>query len=192
MGGWNDPNELVIAGTGQVYVGAVGSTLPTTPTATPDTAFSGLGYHSEDGVSVNADPEIVEHKGWQSKFALRRVRESEQFRLSFALLQWNEISVPLAFGGGQITNPSGSIYKYQPPSANDAIYERAVICDVADGSRHIRFILPRVTVVEGVDSKFTRSAMAELPITVESLEPSDNADAWYFLTDDAAAFAAGS
>lgn len=189
---WNDPNETVIAGDGQVYVADLGTSLPANADASLDAAFSGLGYHTEDGVNVNQEPNIVEHRSWQSKYPTRVIRDTEDFMLTFVLQQFNEVNIPLAFGGGSIVDLGGGQYRFDPPSAADAPDDRAVVCDVDDGDRRARFVVPRGLAVESTELQFTRSEMAGLPITLKALQPEDGGLAWYVYFNDADAFAAGS
>ena len=187
---WTNADEYVVGGTGQVYIAATGVTLPTDATTTPSAAtFFGLGYHTEEGVSLSHSVEIARFRAWQTKHDTRRDKESETFRLTFALQQWNEQTVPFAFGGGTVTG-SGP-YKFTPAGADSALEEKAILCDVVDGSNRVRFVIPRANVVESVDTQFTRSQEAALPITVEALQPETGGDAWWFYTN-AAGFAAGS
>lgn len=184
--GWNDPSETIIAGSGQVYIAAVGSTAPTSEVSSLSAStWFGLGYHTEDGVSVNQSPEVVRHKAWQTRADVRRTRESDTFQVTFALEQWNEQSVPLAFGGGTVSEPSSEKFKYVPPTAGAAENEKALVCDVVDGSTTLRFYIPKGTVVEGVESQFTRSTMGVLPITFEAMEPDDGTPQWTLFTNSA-------
>lgn len=187
---WNDSGEYIVAGTGEVYVGAVGATAPTDATTAPSAAtWSGLGYHTEDGVSFSQSIEVARFRAWQSRSDTRRDRDSETVRVTFALQQWNEVNVPFAFGGGTITG-SGP-YQFTPADDDAALSEKSLLVDVVDGSNRIRFVIPRGTVVESVDTQFARTSEAVLPITFEALEPSEGGPSWYFYTN-AAGFAAGS
>jgi hypothetical protein len=187
---WNDAGEAIVAGSGQVYVAPVGTTLPTTAEATLNAAFEGLGFHTEDGVTVGNAPEITELRVWQARYPIRRQRDTENFTVSFSLVQWNEVSVPLAFGGGAVVTDGGSGYKYTPPAPDDAIVEKALVVDVVDGSTHGRFVVPRGNAVEAVEANFRRTELATLPITFSALE-SEGQSAWTFYTDSTG-FAAGS
>lgn len=187
---WNNSSEYVVGGTGQVYVGTVGATAPTDATSTPSVAnWFGLGYHTEDGVSISHSVEVARFRAWQSRNDTRRDRDSETFRVTFALQQWNEQSTVLAFGGGAVTG-SGP-YTFTPADDDAALAEKAMLVDVVDGSNRLRFVIPRGTVVESVDTQFTRTGEAVLPITFEALEPTTGGSSWYFYTN-AAGFAAGS
>jgi hypothetical protein len=164
--------------------------LPTTATATLNAAFEGLGFHTEDGVTVSNAPEITELRVWQARYPIRRQRDTENFTVSFALVQFNEVSVPLAFGGGIVESDGATGYKYSPPSPDAAIVEKALIVDVVDGSTHGRFVIPRGNAIEAVEANFRRTELATLPITFSALE-SEGASAWTFYSDSAG-FAAGS
>lgn len=188
---WNDSGETIIAGTGEVYVAPVGTTEPANESSTLNTAFFGLGYHDEDGVAVQNAPELQKFGAWQSKKPIRIERGDEAFRLTFKLLQWNEKTVPLAFGGGTISDLGSGHYKFTPPLADDAPDERCVVADVIDGDNILRIVIPRCIVVDDVESELKRDAMGMLPITVEAMEPETGGDPWYFLTN-IAGFATGS
>lgn len=188
---WNNSDEITVASGGQVYVAPVGTALPTSPTANLNSAFVGLGFASEDGVTITVTPDITEFAAWQSRQSVRRELTAQELQASFSLLQWNEETVPLAFGGGSITAVSGG-YRYNFPSGSDSLDERAMIIDADDGDRRTRFVFPRGNVVESVESQFTRASMSMLPITFKALEPTDGAGAGYVLFSDDAAFAAGS
>lgn len=189
---WNDPSETIIGGNGQVYVAPVGTALPANESASLNAAFNGLGYHTEDGLQISTDVEISEHMVWQSKTEVRRAKESEEFTISFTLVQFNEVTVPLALGGGTVTDLGSSHYKISPPTVADALQERALIADVADGSRLARFVIPKGTITEGVEIQFNRSDMSGLDVSFKALEPDDGGLPWYWLSNDSAAFATGS
>jgi hypothetical protein len=188
---WNTPDETVIAGTGQLSVAPVGTTLPapnSDPTAALNPAFIGCGYTAEDGASFKVTPEITEHRVWQSTDAIRSSLKSHAKEIGVKLVQWNEATVVLAFGGGSI-NTSGGFPTYTFIVAGDALGEYAVVLDVEDGDRNFRFVFPRMNITDAVESQFNADNMAELPITLKALS---STVAPYWITDDAAAFAVGS
>lgn len=189
---WDKTSELVVASYGEISVAPVGTALPTTPTAALNAAFVGLGFATEDGVTLTVTPEITEFKAWQSRQAVRRELTAQEIQVSFNLEQWNESTIPFAFGGGVITNPSGGVYRYDFPTDDAALDERALVVDARDGTRRQRYVFPRGNVTEAVAAQFARSQLSELPIAFKALEPTDQSGAGYVLFDDAAAFATGS
>lgn len=188
---WNDASELIVAGNGQVYTAPVGTALPTTgPTETLNSAFEGLGYHTEDGVSISVNPDIQEFNSWQSRQPVRREMNAREIQVQFTLQQWDEDSVPFAFGGGTVTTLGGGAYRYDYPADTAQLVETSLVVDVVDGSDIFRFVFPRGNVTEAVESQFSRDSEAGLPITWKALAPANDASAGYFLTN--ASFAAGS
>lgn len=193
---WKKASEVLVGSDGEVHTADVGTTLPTTaPTRVGqglNAAFIGHGFHAESGLTVARNFEEQEFRAWQALRAIRRERQTEDLTLTFDLLQWNEETVPLAFGGGEITSDGGSGYLYSPPQDADAVDERSLVADIADGTRLARIVIPRGSVVEGTESQFQRTDMATLRIVFRTLEPDAGGNAWYALFNDAAAFAAGS
>lgn len=187
---WNDATDIVVAGTGEAYVATTGTTLPTTPTASLNAGFSGMGYHTEDGVTITVTPDVAEFRAWQSRQAIRREFNAQDVTIAFALMQWNETNIVEAFGGGAVTTVSGG-YRYDFPEQGAALREVSLVVDCNDGSEVHRFVFPRVSATESVESQFHRSDAALLPITFEALPPTDGSAVGYYLTNSDA-FATGS
>lgn len=189
---WNDADELVVAKNGQVYVAPIGTPLPTDPDEALNAAFIGLGYVTEDGATLTVSPEVTDFMAWQSRQPIRRELTAQEIQVSFGLQQWNEETVPLAFGGGQITTLGGGAgYRYDFPEDSDSLDERALVLDAQDGAVHHRFVFPRGNVTEAVETQFQRGATAVLPVTFKALEPTEGGRPGYYLTDSPD-FAAGS
>src|SRR5690606_4695916 len=123
---WNDASETIVSGKGQVYVADVGTALPATADAALNGAFEGLGFHTEDGVSLNKSLEIVEFRSWQSLHPIRREREADDFQLTFVLEQWNEVNLPLAMGGGDVLDLGGGQVRYNPPDDGAPLDEKSL------------------------------------------------------------------
>lgn len=188
---WNDPSEVPVGSSGQVYVAAVGTTAPTAfDSALSPSTWTGLGYLTTDGFVKGSDIETAEIEAWQSMEPIRRDVTKRGDRFAFALMQWNEETLPIAFGGGSI-GTAGAGYKYSPPAEDDALVERALVIDALDGDDVFRFFAPRVTITEGVETTFRRGESAILPITFRTLTPENGGDAWAIFTN-AAGFATGS
>ena len=187
---WNNANEIVVASNGQVYVAPVGTPLPATSVVALNAAFTGLGYITEDGAAVSVTPTVEDYMAWQSRSPVRREKTSQEITIAFALLQWNEQTVPAAFGGGSVSGSAGN-YRYDLPKDDSALDERALVLDAIDGAVHMRWVFPRGNATEAVEATYQRGAPASLPLTFSALAPSEGASPGYFLTDSAA-FAAGS
>ncbi len=185
-----DEQEVVVAGTGHLWVGTVGITLPapdSDPT-TPPGAFVDLGYTEEDGVTLRGVTEVSEFNVWQNSSPVRRSRTLQVQEVVTNLVQWNEATLVAAFGGGTVSG--GSFPTYTFPVAGDALAEYAVVLDWQDGLRNFRLVVPRMNSgLEDVESQLNADNMAVLPLTLRSLA---TIVAPYIISDDAAAFAASS
>ena len=186
---WNNADEIVVAGNGQVYVAPAGTALPSSPTGALNAAFMGLGYITEDGATVSVTPEVAEFNAWQSRTPVRREKTAQQVQVTFQLMQWDEDSVPFAFGGGSVSGSAGN-YRYDLPSDIAALDERALVLDANDGSKNFRWVFSRGNVVEAVEAQFNRANPAVLPITFRALAAA-GASPGYFMSD-ATSFAPGS
>lgn len=194
MAGWQHSAEIHVGESGEVYAApSLTATLPNAtgaPLAQGAGQFAGLGFHDEDGLSLRVTPNIVEFGAWQTRVPVRREAQATEILETFGLQQWNDFTVPLAFGGGSISG-SAPDFRYDLPKDTDALNEVALVSDVVDGTTVFRFVFPRGNVTEPVESKFARSETAKLTIGYKALTPAGGGSPGYFLTNDAG-FSAGS
>jgi hypothetical protein len=190
MAGWQNSSEVHVGESGEVYTAPSGTALPTTTLGILNTAFQGNGFHSDDGLDLTVTPNIAEFGAWQSRVPIRREAQATEILNSFALQQWNDITVPEAFGGGSISG-SGQNFRYDFPTDTASLSELALVADIVDGTTVFRFVWARGNVTEPTTIKFARSETAKLPIGFKALSPAGGGSPGYFLTNDAG-FVAGS
>lgn len=175
---------IVIGANGSVSVAPLGTPLPETIDDTLNAAFLDTGYLSEDGVKQTDGRTVEGIKVWQSLYEVRRFVTAKEFMIAFVMREWNRVTLPLAYGGGTITeSPADSgFFRYDPPPP-EQIDERAMVIDWVDGERRSRVVIARGNVSENVESTIARSGPADLPITFNALGE-DGELPWYFLSDD--------
>jgi hypothetical protein len=184
--GAQDPAELRVFASGDLYIGPYGSTLPTTPTASVASPYTKVGLISDDGVTFSVSPTVEDMRAWQRQQFVRREVTARDATLSAALLQWDVDTIQIAFGGGTITEPSAGTFRYDPPSDTAALAEYSLVLDAQDGpNAHYRIVVPRVSVTDAVETTFNRGALSTLPVTFSMLAPASGSS-WYMLSDDAA------
>jgi hypothetical protein len=171
MAGARDATELIVATSGDVYVGAVGAPAPTDADSAPDSSYYKFGFISEDGVAFSTAPEIEEFNVWQQRQPVRREAVGSNQSFTFGLTQWNAETVKFAIGGGTVTEPTPGEFRYDFPADTDALDERSLIVDAQDGDNLHRFYVLRGSVTEAVEATFVRSALALLPVTFSVLAP---------------------
>jgi hypothetical protein len=179
--------EIRVALDGDVSVApvGVGVTLPTSLAAL-DSDFVDLGYQSEDGVSFSVTPNVDEIRGWQSQDALRRIVTSRDLSFGFTALQWNITTFATAYGGGEWTEPTAGVYRYDPPADEDALVDYSVVLDFYDGDFHGRLVVLAANITDAVETSFQRSSAATLPIAFSGVTPESADRNWYFLSNDEA------
>jgi hypothetical protein len=187
-----DADQIRIAGSGHIYVGAVGATAPTDLTTAWDTDdWTELGFTNEDGVTVSDSRELQDITVWQLMYPARKIITGRNFTVAFNLRQWNRATLVLAFGGGTITTTgtgASAVHTYTPPAA-EFIDRRSLGVEWSDGSVIYRLIVPRGMVTEDVETALQRGDAAELPITF-AVEGEDGVQPYTLLSNDPALAAA--
>lgn len=175
-------SEIVVGADGSINVAPVGTAAPTDPTSAYSATWKELGFASEAGVKLHDAKTLVNIKAWQSRYTVRRIVTDHDFTAAFALIQWDKVSVPLAFGGGEVTTPTPGVFRYAPPDAA-FLDERTLGIDWQDGDKSYRLIIPRGIVQDAVDTELVHAKESELPI-VFGVITDGTVDPWYLLTDD--------
>lgn len=186
-----DVDQVVVAANGNVYVAPLGTAGPTDIATALNAAFIDLGYLSEDGISeITPGMDTTEIRAWQAFYPIRRVVTGRSLDIGFTLLEWSDISIKLAFGGGTVATTAGppAYYTYTPPAPEDIDY-RAMVIQWEDGTKDYRLHLPRVLVSDVGGISLRRSDPAGIPLTF-SVDAADGAQPFTLITDDPAFAAA--
>lgn len=181
-----DASEIVVAADGSINVAPLTDalTLPETVDEALDAAFLEMGYASENGVTFSASPDVTDIPVWQKSTPARRLVTARALTVASELVQWNEDTFWVAFGGGEWSE-SGGTFRYDPPADEDALADMAIVIDANDGDRKQRWVVRRANATEAVETNLTRTGAALLPVTFSALAPDDADSAWYFLSSDA-------
>jgi len=178
--------ELVVANGGTWYVAPVDTAIPDDPIDALPADWVDLGLISDDGLKFNRAITIQEFKAWQKKTAVRREVTEEELMATGALEQWNGPNWEFAFGGGEVVEVSPGIYKYEFPSGDDALAEKASIIRWNDKGRDYQLGFERGNVTEAIEIGLKRSELSMLPIGYKALAGDDDALGVSFVTNDPA------
>lgn len=179
-----DTSELVVAGSGSIYVAPYGTTLPTQYNTALNAAFTELGYTTDDGLTWGSAPTVEKFTAWQSRQPVRIALTALEQRLTCTLQQWNERTIITAFGGGDFLQMASGSFKYVPVDDDEQLDEVSVVADWQDGDEDYRIVIPRAVVTESVEVNLNRTSLAVLPVTFDVLKVA-GLDAWNLLTDGA-------
>lgn len=188
-----DSQEVVVAAQGHLWAADLrdNPSFPSNssgPTSSLDAKFMEVGYITEDGPTFTVTPTTDDLMAWQSQSPIRRLKTANVTSVAASLMQWNQATFSLAFGGGAWSQPAAGIFRYTPPADNDPLPDYAIVLDLEDGDRHGRFVLFRSNITDAVETTLTRTGAALLPVTLNTLTPDDRDYSWDAVFDDEAAF----
>lgn len=182
-----DPDELVVAGTGNVFVAPEGTALPTdiddVVSLNLDPAFVDLGYMTEDGVAMSFARTTTDKFAWQEFDPVRTLVTEVPKTVKFVMEQWNSETLKLGLGGATITWSGGGVMIV--PEEASFIDIRALIVYAEDGDKHYAACFRRTQNVDEFSFPFKRTDTSDLPIGLKVLGAGDEAP-YHFLTDDPA------
>jgi hypothetical protein len=158
--------------TGELNVGAVGSTAPTSSTSALDAAFTGLGYVSEDGVTETYDDTIEDIIAWQNATVVRSTTTESKATLQMTLIETKGEVLELYHKGSVVEVVSAGEWKMdvKAPSPDP----RAFVLDVIDGSKHLRIYVANGEVTERGEIVYANGEAVGYDITITCYPDSDN------------------
>lgn len=182
--------EILVPSRAYLHLADTGTAAPADPVIAMPVGWRNVGLFTPDSLSWSTEPEFEEVVSHQSDFPVRRMQTSESAAVSVDLQQWNDDNLKAVFGGGTVTTLAGPpvSYKFVPPTLGGRAEKSAVI-EVIDGTKHYRWVFPRVMQIEGVENELSKGSEARLPLRLAVLGD-DAGQPWYMLTDDPAYAAA--
>lgn len=155
---------------GAVYVGAIGTSLPTdasTAIATVDADYVGLGFCSEDGLVNSNSMSITDIKAWGGKKVLG-VQEEKPDTFTFKLIESLNLDVlKTVYGSSNVTGTlaSGIVVKANADDLPDMVW---VFDMVMRGGAYKRIALPCAKITEIGDISYTDSDAVGYEITLSA------------------------
>lgn len=178
--------ETIFAAGALVAYAVAETVQPATPTTAPAVAWNDLGYISDDGLDFSYSDEQVSVRAWQAASDVRRGKVRDELTMGMNFIQWNELTLPVAFGGGVVVAEAGPQYRYRFPAPTDALVERAFLFRWIDGARNFQWWIPRAVRTNPTDGTLARTTNAQLPLGITALQPvTVGARVGEILTDDA-------
>ena len=177
-------SEVRVAGTGEVYVAPVGTAAPSDLSTPLDEPWIGLGYSSEDGVTIARSVESEGISAWQSATPVRTIFTGMELTVTSQFLQSNKEILPLFFGGSEFaeTAADSGVFKMDISTVPAGV-ERAVCIEWRDGSYTHRLYIARAEVSETDDVSLNRTSAVGWGMTFSALAPQSGPLATW-LTDD--------
>lgn len=140
--------NVKVAVTGSVYTAPTGTALPTSVSAALNTAFSDLGYISEDGVVLSTATDQTDIKAWQNGDTVRSIQTSHDFTVAFTMIETNELTLAVFFNA--FTHGAGAASGTALIKGNTP-YRGEFVINVVDGTDLFRLVLPDAQVTSRED-----------------------------------------
>jgi hypothetical protein len=177
-------SAIILPGGGPIRVAPVGTAAPADESAVPGVGWLDLGYAHEDGVHWIVGADFGETGAWQTVLPVRRSKIKAPAKFTLALLQWDKVTLPLAYGGGTFSVVTAGHYKFTPPGP-EAVDYRAFMVDFSDGDFDYRCIIPKGLQTGEVDAELVRGSPGSLPISFDVIQP-DAGDPYVWLSNNPA------
>lgn len=169
-----DSAEVLVAVNGNVYVSPVGTAAPADPSVAWTTipAWKDVGFLNEDGLQYTQGRNTEDINAWQSFQPVKQLVTGASVTMGMSLQQWNDVTLPLAFGGGTIaTTGTGATTKHAfTPNVIGTLDERAVAFEwTTSGGYLYRLFFTKAVISDEVSFSLSKNAAAELPIVFTGL-----------------------
>ncbi len=161
-----------------VYAAPLGTTLPTSATATLDQAFIDLGWVSEDGVTNSIQRDVTRHKAWGGT-TVKTTQDNYTETVKFTLLESSEDVLKTVYGEDNVT-AVGDVLTVEHSSLMNA--RQSFVIDFIDGDRAGRIVVREGLVTELGDVAYVHKDLTKYDLTVDVYQPDtgDNAVVTYF------------
>ena len=157
--------------TGAIFRAPKGTTLPTSTSDTLDSAFSGLGYASEDGVTNSNSPSSTDIKAWGGDVVYSaQTDKPDTFKIKL-IESLNTDVMKTVYGDN---NVSGSLATGVAISVNsdDPGYYAYVIDMVLQGNTAKRIVIPEAKVTAVSDIVYKDSDIIAYEVTLSAVPDS--------------------
>lgn len=154
-----------------VYAAPLGTTLPTSATASLDNAFVDLGWVSEDGVTNSISREVTKHRAWGGE-VVKVTQDNYTETVRLTLLESSADVLGVVYGHDNVTENGDTI---TVEHSRLMLERQSFVIDFIDGDRAGRIVVREGQVTEIGDVVYVHRDLTRYEITVDVFKP-DNAD----------------
>ncbi len=153
--------------TGGIYMAPAGTVLPTDASTALSDEYKGLGYISEDGVTLSTDRSTESIIAWGGDNVLEATTGVE-YGFGFTLIESiREEVLKLVYGEENVTVSNG---KFDVYAGSGELEEHVFVVETIDSQKNpIRYIIPRGKLTENGDLSLNNSDAAGYEVTIKAL-----------------------
>lgn len=156
-------------GPGLLYIGALGTTEPTTLTGALNAAFVELGY-TEEGHQTTIETTRERIYVAEELDPIRSVKTNRTVTVEMQLAQITARNLQIALNGGTISSPTGGYVTFTPPATADADVGAMLVWQADDGQERWLF---REAYAQGpiVVPRRKSPTKSVIPVTFDCVKP---------------------
>lgn len=163
---------------GGVYAGATSATLPTTPTSSLHSSLTGLGYVTEDGLTMTKGGDNSPIRAWGGD-EIRNIRTNDSLTFSWSFLETSIAVLKEVYGQDNVT--SASIVNTITLNS-DQLDNRAYVFEMLDGDTAFRIVVPNGQITDTTDVSFTDGDPVSFGVTLTAYPDSSGNKAYIYHT----------
>lgn len=182
-------NAVRVGVTGKVFVGPIGTALPTDVTTPLAAGFVEVGHISEDALTEGLEITTELLKSWQRPIGIRTLTTEVAWTFQFQMMETSPLVLELYYGGADTTVASGvatTAIKAWPQST-----PKAMVVEIEDGNIITRYALPKTEIGEREEINHVNTNGTMYGVTTNVLGTSLD-DMGYRITNDPSMIAAAS
>ena len=168
----NTAANVRVGVTGAVYYAALDTALPTSVSGAL-TAFTELGYVTEDGVTESQPTDGTDIKAWQNGDIVRTIQTSHELTYEFALMETSSAVQTLFYGGNPATATPLEITGEKPD-------DKAYIIVVDDGTLRRLICIPHGSIKSREDVIYSNSEPYTYGITITCYPDTSSTKAYVY------------
>lgn len=154
---------------GAIFWAPSGTDAPTDATTSLASAFSGVGYVSEDGLTEKESRTYERHKAWGGDtVASSQTEYSKSY--TFKMIETNEATMKARYGAANVTAASGDVTKVRHNAAE--LDEGVWVIEMVIAGKIVRKVMPRAKIEEIGDITYADGSLVAYEVTLGLLPDS--------------------
>jgi hypothetical protein len=167
--------------TGGVWIGDLGTTLPTDHTTALGTGLTGAGYIGEDGVTQTTDTDTEDIVAWGGD-TVRVIQTTHTLSYNFSFLETNPTSLATVYGDENVDTVAGG---FSVLINSRPLPHKAWVLEIKDGDRAVRVVIPDGQVTDRGDVVYVHSDAVRYEVTVTAYPDEDGNKAYIYFAPPA-------
>lgn len=177
-------SQVRVAGSGELFLAAVGTTLPAAVDEQLDPAFTGLGYTTEDGVALTNTVDRTGITAWQSLTPVRYIYTGRELTIGATFEQSNAQTIKMWLGSGDFAPDSSTGFRADIP-VDPMSQQYVAVLEWHDGLIVNRLVVEKVELTDTADVALKRD-VSGIGLTFGALAPDSGSVLASWLTNDPA------